>query len=117
MWAISSDLRRNGRGAGHVAFGVDLGDVGFGVAEEDLGLFQAELLSDSRGVRVSKLVWMPVLRRFTLTCQTILSSWMLLTTRTARNAKELTRLALKRCHGAGESGPLVGGLNCTTLGV
>jgi putative transposase len=33
---------------------------------------------------------------FTLTCQTILSSWMLLTTRTARNVDELTRLALKR---------------------
>ncbi len=33
---------------------------------------------------------------FTLTCQTILSSWMLLTTRSARDGNELTRQALKR---------------------
>jgi putative transposase len=33
---------------------------------------------------------------FTLTCQTILSSWMLLATGTARDAKELTRQALQR---------------------
>jgi len=37
----------------HVALGVNLGYVGLGVAEEDLGGLQAEILPDASGVRVT----------------------------------------------------------------
>ena len=39
-----------------VAFGVDLGDVGRGVAEDDLCSFNAELLADLGGGGMAKLI-------------------------------------------------------------
>ena len=43
----------------HVPLGVELRHIGFAMAEEDLGLLQAELLPDAGGVGVAELMGPP----------------------------------------------------------
>ena len=43
----------------HVALGVEMRDVGLVVAEEDLGLLEAEVLAEAGGVGVAELVGVP----------------------------------------------------------
>jgi hypothetical protein len=49
------DLRHHGMGLGHVAFGVDLGHVGLGMTEDDLGGFESEFCPDQCGGGMSEL--------------------------------------------------------------
>jgi len=53
-------LHHGADGLALVAFGVDLGYVGLGMAEDDAGGFEAELLAEFGGSVVAKLVRVPV---------------------------------------------------------
>jgi hypothetical protein len=56
----SPDLRGHVHGLGLVALGIDLGDVGAGVPEGDLGRFETKPSPYLSRVGVPELVWVPV---------------------------------------------------------